>query len=114
MKRRFWVILIKENLTQLGVVDASVKIVAKTMMDQKNDEQAANTISDIWDTMKAAGKSDDEIRNYLRGQKVTYCILNKSSAENIKRIADEKFTLSVLKTIGDEYIVEIEHGEAAP
>ena len=33
--------------------------------------------------------SDEEIRNYLRGQKVTYCILNKSSAERIKRIADE-------------------------
>jgi len=58
--------------------------------------------------------SDDDIRNYLRDQKVTYCILNKSSVEKIKRIADETFKLSVLNTIGNEYVVEIEHGEAAP
>jgi hypothetical protein len=58
--------------------------------------------------------SDEEIRNYLRGQKLTYCILKKSSVEKIRRVADETFKLSVLNTIGDEYIVEIEHGDAAP
>jgi 4-amino-4-deoxy-L-arabinose transferase-like glycosyltransferase len=58
--------------------------------------------------------SDDEIRNYFRDQKVTYCILEKSSVENIERIAGETFKLSVLKTIGNEYVVEIGQGEAAP
>ncbi|HEY5132155.1 MAG TPA: hypothetical protein VII85_00560, partial [Candidatus Krumholzibacteriaceae bacterium] len=58
--------------------------------------------------------SDEEIRDYFRDRKVTFCILEKSSVENIKRIADESFKLSVLKTIGNEYILEIEHGGAAP
>ena len=58
--------------------------------------------------------SDEEITNYFRDQKVTFCILEKSSVENIKRIAGETFKLSVLKTIGNEYVVEIGHGEAAP
>lgn len=58
--------------------------------------------------------SDEEIRNYLRDRKVTFCILEKSSVENIKRLAEENFKLSVLKIIGNEYILEIEHGGAAP
>ena len=58
--------------------------------------------------------SDEEITNYFRDQKVTFCILEKSSVENIKRIAGETFKLSVLKTIGNEYVVEIGQGEAAP
>jgi len=58
--------------------------------------------------------SDKEVEDYLRDQKVTYCILDKSSIERIKRAADKQFRLSVLKTIGDEYILEITHGELMP
>ena len=53
--------------------------------------------------------SDQQIKDYLRSNPVTYCILKKSSAEDIKRIADKEYKFSILKIIGNEYLLQIEH-----
>ncbi len=53
--------------------------------------------------------SDQQIKDYLRSNPVTYCILRKSSVEDIKRIADKEYKFSILKIIGNEYLLQIEH-----
>jgi len=52
--------------------------------------------------------SDDKVRDLLRKQKVTYCILKKSSVEDIDRVVLGEFRYTVLKVVGNEYILKIE------
>lgn len=52
--------------------------------------------------------SDDKVREFLSKQKVTYCVLKKSALGTIKLVADKAFKYTILKQIGDEYIVKIE------
>lgn len=55
--------------------------------------------------------SDLKVRNFLLGQSVTYCILKKSSVEDIKRIANNGLEFIILNNIGDEYILKIDHAK---
>lgn len=54
--------------------------------------------------------NDDKVKDYLRGQPLVYCILKKANVEDIERITQEKeFKFTILKIIGNEYILKIEH-----
>lgn len=52
--------------------------------------------------------SPDKVRDFLSKQKITYCVLKKSSVEDIARITAGAFKYTVLKVIGNEYILKIE------
>ena len=52
--------------------------------------------------------SGNKVLDFLRKQKVTYCILKKNSVEDIQRLAPGGFTYKILKIIGNEYILKIE------
>ncbi|MDD5108236.1 MAG: glycosyltransferase family 39 protein [Candidatus Omnitrophica bacterium] len=52
--------------------------------------------------------SEIKIRDFLRKQKITYCVLKESSVEDIQRITSGLFKYTVLKVIGNEYILKIE------
>ena len=49
-----------------------------------------------------------KVRDFLRGQKITYAILKKNSVEDIDQLVGGEFKYTVLKVIGNEYIVKIE------
>ncbi|MDD4954235.1 MAG: hypothetical protein PHG40_04940, partial [Candidatus Omnitrophica bacterium] len=51
--------------------------------------------------------SDDKVMDFLRKQPVTYCVLNKSKVDDMERIASQGFSCSILKIIGNEYILKI-------
>lgn len=52
---------------------------------------------------------DSLVLDFLHKQKVTYCILKKSSLKDMQRITNYgKLNFQVLKVIGDEYIVKVE------
>ncbi|MCX5703214.1 MAG: hypothetical protein NT066_01790, partial [Candidatus Omnitrophica bacterium] len=52
--------------------------------------------------------TDDKLRDYLRGQAIAYCILKKSSVEDMERVAGKEFKITLLKIIGNEYILRVE------
>ena len=52
--------------------------------------------------------SDEKVKNFLYSQAVTYCVLNKSTLEDIKRISQGEFKVTILKIIGNEYILKIQ------
>ena len=52
--------------------------------------------------------SPDKVRNFLRGQKLTYCILKNNSVQDIDGLIPGEFKSTVLKVIGNEYILKIE------
>lgn len=53
--------------------------------------------------------TDEKVRDFLRRQSLTYCILKKSSVEDIQRIASSKdFKYTILKVIGNEYLLKVE------
>jgi len=52
--------------------------------------------------------SEDKVLDFLRKQKVTYCVLKKRSVEDIQRMASGTFKYTLLKIIGNEYILKIE------
>ena len=52
--------------------------------------------------------SRDKVLDFLRGQKITYCILKNNSVKDISRFAPGEFNYTVLKVIGNEYILKIE------
>jgi len=52
--------------------------------------------------------SKDKVLDFLRKQKVTYCVLKKSSVEDIARSLSGDFKYTLLKVIGNEYILKIE------
>jgi len=49
-----------------------------------------------------------KVRDFLRAQKITYAILKKNSVEDIDQLVGGEFKYTVLKVIGNEYIVKIE------
>jgi len=53
-------------------------------------------------------ESDEKVKNFLYNQVVTYCVLNKSALEDIKRISQREFEATILKIIGNEYILKIQ------
>jgi hypothetical protein len=52
--------------------------------------------------------SKAKVLDFLRKQKVTYCVLKNSSVEDIRRVTSGEFKYTVLKVIGNEYILKIE------
>jgi len=58
---------------------------------------------------------DELVQDFLRKQSTTYCVLKKSSLEDIQRLTegtDLKYAL--LKVIGNEYLIKIEHLSQSP
>ena len=52
--------------------------------------------------------NDRLVLDFLNKQKVTYCVLKKSSFEDIQRITSNRLNYQLLKVIGNEYIVKVE------
>jgi hypothetical protein len=50
----------------------------------------------------------DKVRDFLRKQKLTYCVLKKSNVQDIDGLISGEFKSMVLKVIGNEYILKIE------
>ena len=48
--------------------------------------------------------SKEELVEFLKKQPVTYCILKKSSVDEIKSLAGQEFNFTLLKTIENQYI----------
>jgi len=52
--------------------------------------------------------TDLEVQGFLKRQPLTFCIVNKSSYEDLRRISsDSSFSLELLSTIGNEYILTV-------
>jgi len=52
---------------------------------------------------------DVKLRDFLKKHSVTYCILRKSSIDDVKRAVFNHGDFTLLKIIGNEYIVKIEY-----
>lgn len=53
--------------------------------------------------------NDDQLKDYLRTQSSAYCVLKKANVEDIERVtAGKEFKFTILKKIGNEYILRIE------
>jgi 4-amino-4-deoxy-L-arabinose transferase-like glycosyltransferase len=52
--------------------------------------------------------ADQEVRDFLHTQAITYSVLKKSAVGDIERITSGNFRCTLLKVIGDEYLVKIE------
>ncbi len=52
--------------------------------------------------------TQEKVRDFLRRQKITYAILKENSVEDIDQLVGGEFKYTVLKVIGNEYIVKIE------
>jgi len=48
--------------------------------------------------------SKEELVEFLKKQPVTYCILKKSSIDEIKSLAGKEFNFTLLKAVGNQYI----------
>jgi len=52
--------------------------------------------------------SREKVLDFLRAQKITYCVLKKGSVRDISGLAPGEFKYTELKVIGNEYILKIE------
>jgi hypothetical protein len=52
--------------------------------------------------------TDEAAKEFLLKQGVTYCVVKKSGVEDLKRIAGKDLKVTLLKIIGDEYIIKVE------
>ena len=52
--------------------------------------------------------SEQKVRGFLRSQPVTYCVVRKSTANDIERLTGNEFKSTILKIAGDEYVLRIE------
>lgn len=50
---------------------------------------------------------DAKVRDFLKKQSVTYCILRRSGIDDVKRAVADRGDFTLLKIIGNEYIVKI-------
>jgi len=50
----------------------------------------------------------DKVRDFLRKQKVTYCVLKKNNVQDIDELISGEFKSTVLKVIGNEHVLKIE------
>lgn len=55
-------------------------------------------------------KSEEQVKDFLRAQPVTYCVVKKSSAEQIKGLAGSEFIVRELNIIGNRYVLEVKPG----
>ncbi|MBU1726299.1 MAG: glycosyltransferase family 39 protein [Candidatus Omnitrophica bacterium] len=52
--------------------------------------------------------TDEGVVDFLKKQRITYCILKKGALADLERLVDKESKLEVLKVIGDEHVVRIE------
>ena len=52
--------------------------------------------------------TQDKVRDFLRRQKVTYCVLKKNNVIDMDGVIGGEFKSTVLKVIGNEHILKIE------
>lgn len=52
--------------------------------------------------------SDERVMQFLRKQPVTFCVLSKSSYEDLERIVKDYFKVDLLKIIGEQYIARVQ------
>jgi 4-amino-4-deoxy-L-arabinose transferase-like glycosyltransferase len=52
--------------------------------------------------------SPEKLLDFLRRQKVTYCVLKKNNLRDVTGIIPGKFKATLLKVIGNEYILKVE------
>jgi 4-amino-4-deoxy-L-arabinose transferase-like glycosyltransferase len=52
--------------------------------------------------------TEEQIADFLRKQGTTYCILKKAGFKAVERIAGEGFRRTLLKIMGDHYILKVE------
>jgi hypothetical protein len=52
--------------------------------------------------------NDEQVKDYIRKQSIAYCVLKKANVEDIERIAQDGFKFTILKIIGNEYLLKIE------
>jgi 4-amino-4-deoxy-L-arabinose transferase-like glycosyltransferase len=52
-------------------------------------------------------KTEEQVKSFFQTQKVTYCIVNKSSAEQIKLLDGTEFNVRELNVMGNKYILEV-------
>nr|MBU1328470.1 hypothetical protein [Candidatus Omnitrophota bacterium] len=48
--------------------------------------------------------SKEELKEFLKKQPITYCVLKKSSVDEIKSLAGKEFNFILLKTVGNQHI----------
>jgi len=48
--------------------------------------------------------SGEELKEFLKKQPVTYCVLKKSSVDEIKSLAGKEFNFTLLKAFGNQYV----------
>jgi hypothetical protein len=48
------------------------------------------------------------VQQFLSQRPVTYAILNKSSFKYLQRMGEGTFNVTLLQTVGDEYVVKVE------
>jgi 4-amino-4-deoxy-L-arabinose transferase-like glycosyltransferase len=52
--------------------------------------------------------NEDDLRNFLGSQPITYCVLKKSALDDFKRMAGDKYKVSLLLLAGNEYVLKVE------
>lgn len=52
--------------------------------------------------------TDDEVKEFLLKQGITYCVVKKSLVKDLERIGGKDFKVTLLKIIGNEYIIKVE------
>jgi 4-amino-4-deoxy-L-arabinose transferase-like glycosyltransferase len=52
--------------------------------------------------------SDQKVKDFLHQRRITYCVLNKSSVQDVERLMGNEFKSTILKIIGNEYLLRIE------
>lgn len=53
-----------------------------------------------------------EVKVFLSGQQVTYCVLDKTSARDVMSMAGEEFEIKALDTVGNKYILMVKKKDA--
>jgi hypothetical protein len=52
--------------------------------------------------------TEGKLRNFLGSQPVTYCVLKKSALDDLERMAGDKYKISLLLLVGNEYVLKVE------
>ena len=52
--------------------------------------------------------TDAKVKDFLNRQPIAYCLLRKSQVRDMERISGREFKLTLLKIIGDEYLLKVE------
>lgn len=57
-------------------------------------------------------KTEEEVKDFLRTQPITCCVVTKSSAKQIQGLAGTEFTVRELNVIGNRYVIEVRRTES--